>query len=147
MNCNYWIYEDIFCFKPNFNRIITNYIEIIKDYKILIFSKYTNLEICIRTNNFFDCIYLDYYSLSKFNQPLSNSLDNLIILEQLTFSSAFNQPLANSLNNLIMLEQLTFGHDFNQPLSNSLDNLIMLEKLTFGYDFNQPLSNSLDNLI
>ena len=47
MNCNYWIYEDKIIFKSNFNEVITNYIEIIKDYKILIFYKYTNLEICI----------------------------------------------------------------------------------------------------
>jgi hypothetical protein len=47
MNCNYWIYEDIFCFKPHFNEVINDYIEIIKDYKILIFSNYTDLKICI----------------------------------------------------------------------------------------------------
>jgi hypothetical protein len=47
MNSNYWIYEDKFIFKPNFNKPITNYIKIIKDYKILIFSNYTNLKICI----------------------------------------------------------------------------------------------------
>jgi hypothetical protein len=46
------------------------------------------------------------------------------------FGHEFNQPLSNSLDNLIMLKQLTFGHEFNQPLSNSLDNLIMLEQLT-----------------
>jgi hypothetical protein len=38
---------------------------------------------------------------SKFNQPLANSLDNLIILQQLTFGDAFNQQLANLLDNLI----------------------------------------------
>jgi hypothetical protein len=47
MNCNYLIYEDIFCFKPKFNEVINDYIEIIKDYKILIFSNYTDLKICI----------------------------------------------------------------------------------------------------
>jgi hypothetical protein len=48
MNCNYWIYEDKFIFKVNFNEVINNYIEIIKDYKILIFSNYKDLKICIR---------------------------------------------------------------------------------------------------
>jgi hypothetical protein len=38
-----------------------NYIEIIKDYKILIFSNYTDLKICIRTNNFYDRKYSNYY--------------------------------------------------------------------------------------
>ena len=42
MNCNYWIYEDKFIFKPNFNEVINNYIVIIKDYKILIFSNYSH---------------------------------------------------------------------------------------------------------
>jgi hypothetical protein len=69
------------------------------------------------------------------------------MLEQLTFGYKFNQSLSNSLDNLIMLQQLTFGYKFNQPLANSLDNLIMLQQLTFGYKFNQPLANSLDNLI
>ena len=36
MNCNYWIYKDIFCFKSHFNEKINDYIEIIKDYKIYI---------------------------------------------------------------------------------------------------------------
>jgi hypothetical protein len=53
MNCNYWIYEDIFCFKSNFNEVINDYVEIIKDYKSLIFSNYTDFKICIRTNNLF----------------------------------------------------------------------------------------------
>jgi hypothetical protein len=44
------------------------------------------------------------------------------MLEQLTFDNRFNQPLSNSLDNLIMLEQLTFDNRFNQLLSNSLDN-------------------------
>ena len=47
MNYNYWIYEDIFCFKPKFNKVINDYIEIIKDYKSLIFLNYTDLKICI----------------------------------------------------------------------------------------------------
>jgi hypothetical protein len=51
------------------------------------------------------------------------------MLEQLTFGSKFNQPLENSLDNLIMLEQLTFGEEFNQPFANSLNNLIILEQL------------------
>jgi hypothetical protein len=42
---NYWIYKDKFIFKPNFNKPITNYIEIIKDYKILTFENYIDLKI------------------------------------------------------------------------------------------------------
>jgi hypothetical protein len=47
MNCNFWINGDIFYFKPNFNEVINDYIEIIKDFKILIFSNYKDLKICI----------------------------------------------------------------------------------------------------
>jgi hypothetical protein len=47
MNYNYWIYEDKFIFKPDFNEVINDYIKIIKDYKILIFTNYKDLKICI----------------------------------------------------------------------------------------------------
>ena len=32
------------------------------------------------------------------------------------FGHEFNQPLSNSLDNLINLQKLTFGNRFNQPL-------------------------------
>ena len=65
MNCNYCIYKDIFCFKPHFNRIINDHIEIIKNYKRLIFSNYADLKICIRTNNLYDFEYYRYYFWSR----------------------------------------------------------------------------------
>ena len=67
MNCNYWIYEDIFCFKPHFNEVINNYIEIIKDYKILIFSNYTDLKFVFGTNNLHHYKYNNYYLKIFFN--------------------------------------------------------------------------------
>ena len=35
----------------------------------------------------------------------------------MTFGSCFNQPLSNSLDNLTQLQQLTWGYDFNQELN------------------------------
>ncbi len=77
MDNNYWIYEDCFIFKPNFNKPIDEYVEIIKNYNKLIFSNYDDLELYIETNNEynFDCD--NDYVGSKFNQPLLNSLNNL----------------------------------------------------------------------
>lgn len=40
MNNNYWIYEDYIIFKPEFNKSIKNYINVIIFYHILIFSNY-----------------------------------------------------------------------------------------------------------
>ena len=81
MNCNYYIYKDIFYFKPNFNEVMNDYIEIIKDYKSLIFSNCTDLKIVFGTNNLYDNKYHHNYLSSRYNQPLSNSLANLIMLE------------------------------------------------------------------
>ena len=74
-----------------------------KKYKKLIFSDYDDYEICIETNNKYETKYSKNKKHSKFNQPLSNSLDNLTKLQQLTFGYNFNQPLSNSLDNLTQL--------------------------------------------
>ena len=39
----YWIYNNIFIFKPHFNKSINDYIEIIKEHEILIFSNFNDL--------------------------------------------------------------------------------------------------------
>ena len=75
----------------------------------------------------------------NFNQPLSDSLSNLLNLQQLTLGYYFNQPLSNSLSNLLNLQQLNFGFYFNKPLSDSLSKLINLKHLSLGNSFNQQL--------
>ena len=82
MGNNYWIYENYFIFKPKFNGKIDNYIPIIKKYKKLIFSDYDDYEICIKTNNKYENKYSKNYKYSKFNKPLSNSLNNLTQLQK-----------------------------------------------------------------
>ena len=54
----YWIYEDYFIFKPEFNYELNIYQNMIIKYKNLIFSNYDNYEICIETNNIFENIYI-----------------------------------------------------------------------------------------
>ena len=61
MNNVYWICEDKFIFKPEFNESIDKYIDIIKNYSQLIFSNFDDFEICIETNN----KYLDEYKYHK----------------------------------------------------------------------------------
>ena len=91
MNNDYWIYDDKFVFKPKFNESIDKYIGVIKNYSQLIFSDYDDLEICIETNNKYLSKYNKNFKFSKFNKPLSNSLDNLTLLTHLTFGINFNQ--------------------------------------------------------
>ena len=43
MNKDYWIYDDAFIFKQEFNGLIDDYINIISNYKKLIFSDYDDL--------------------------------------------------------------------------------------------------------
>jgi hypothetical protein len=52
----------------------------------------------------------------EFDQPLTNSLDNLTNLQKLTFSWNFNQPFANSLNNLTNLQELTVASTYKHSL-------------------------------
>ena len=89
MDNNYWIYEDCFIFKPVFNEPIDKYVEIIKKYKKLIFENYNNLELCIEINNKHNLNYNNYIG-SKFNQSLSNSLNNLTQLTHLSFGFEFD---------------------------------------------------------
>ena len=144
---HYWIYEDYFIFKPEFNDELNIYQNMIMKCKRLIFSNYDDYKICIETNNKCKEKYNNNYKVSKFNKVLGDTFNHLINLRQLTFGCCFNQPLENSLDKLINLQQLTFHVYFNQPLANSLNKLINLQQLTFGYNFNQPLANSLIKLI
>ena len=87
----YWIYEDYFIFKPEFNDELNIYQNQLVNYKKLIFSNYDDYKICIETNNEFENKYIYNYKVSKFNQSLANSLDKLINLQQLTLSHGFKQ--------------------------------------------------------
>ena len=89
MNDDYWIHEDKFIFKPDFNEPIDKYIDIIKNYSQLIFSDYDDLKICVETNNEYLIKYRENYKYSVFNKPLSNSLNNLSSLTHLTFGDCF----------------------------------------------------------
>ena len=44
MEDKYWIYEDYFIFKPNFNGLITDYLNLMVKYDKLIFSNYNSLK-------------------------------------------------------------------------------------------------------
>jgi hypothetical protein len=85
---NYWTYDDYFIFKPEFNGSITNYLNILIKYKKLIFSDFDQ-KVDIKT-----IINKNYNQAlsgnSKFNQPLSNTLDQLSNLTHIDFSSSFN---------------------------------------------------------
>ena len=140
----YWIICDAIIFKPKFNSCLDKYTHIMSDCRILIFSNYNDPHTALKNNN------LRFSNLcfeSLFNQPLNNSLLDLINLRELTFSVNFNQLLSNSLSTLINLRELTFGAKFNQLLDDSLSTLINLRKLTFGYYFNRLLGDSLSTLI
>jgi hypothetical protein len=140
MDLSYWTHEDYFIFKPDFNGSITNYLDIIKPHSKLVFSNFGDLNLCIEQDNFYpNNFYLDKkYIGSKFDQPLANSLDQLINMTHINFGYKFNYPLSKSLNQLRNLTHIYFGYWFNKPLGNSLDKLINLTHLTFSEYFNRP---------
>lgn len=70
-----WYISDSIIFEPSFNKSLDKYIDIIKNYKKIVFSNYSSIEffsnnnLCYMTNR-------KYYKCSLFNQPLVNSLEN-----------------------------------------------------------------------
>ena len=114
-NNPYWIVDDAIIFKPSFNECLDDYTQIISNYKVLYFSNHTDPLIALKNKN---------------NPCLTNNESNIW--------SLFDQPLGNSLSNLVYLRELTFGDHFNHPLNNSLSNLVNLRELTFGNHFNHP---------
>ena len=147
MDDSYWIVDDAIIFKSHFDKYLNNYTDIMLNYKVLIFSNYTNTNITLKHNNKFTNINQTSFVKSSFNKPLGNSLLNLVDLKKLTFGFHFNHPLGNSLSYMVNLYVLTFSSDFNQLLGDSLSELYNLQKIIFGWDFNQPLDDSLSNLV
>jgi len=151
----YWIINDAIIFRPGFDESLDNYLDVISNYPILIFSNFNDPHIALKNNNKYSSE--DYYSCvgSIFNQPLikfhnflSNTNTNTNInLQRIIFGERFNQPLDDTLSNLVNLRELTFGNHFNHPLGDSLSNLHNLRKLTFDEMFNQPIDNCLSNLV
>jgi len=137
----YWIVDNGIIFKPEFNESLDSYVDIISNYRILIFSNYDDSYRALKNNEFYS-----YYKSKKlfahslFNNQLGNSFLNLIYLRELSLGYDFNQPLDNCLSNLINLQKLTLSNEFNQSLDNALSNLHNLQKLTLGYDFNQHIN-------
>ena len=156
MNDVYWIYEDKFIFKPEFNEPIDKYVDIIKNYSQLIFSNYDDLEICIETNNDYEFKYNHKFIESRFNQQLSNELDNLTCLTHLTLGYYFNQSLEIPFNikiltlecnniNLIenlpnSIEELNFNYNFELELNN-LPNSIKIIRFDKESNYNKELNN------
>ena len=127
---DYWIHEDCFIFKPDFNEPIDNYIEIIKNYNKLIFSNHKHLASTTIIND-----KIKYFTPgSKFNQPLTNSLDKLTNLTHLTLGYEFTHELYLSPN----IKILTLDCN-NQNLIDNLSNSI--EQLNFNQNFNLLLDN------
>lgn len=121
----------------------------------IIFSNYTNSEICISQQNKYHGHFHEYWNYSIFNSQLClpNNLTHIIFghkfnsyvilpdkLTHLIFGDNFNQPV-NLPNELIYL---IFGDEFNQSI-NLPDKLI---HLYFGNNFNKPikLTNNLTYL-
>ena len=155
---DYWIWnENTLVFKPEFNKPLDNYIDIIGKYNNLIFSNYNDFKIYKETNNIYKIEFDNYYLKSKFNQEVINLPLNLTYL---TFGWYFNQEVNNLPQNLTYL---TFGFNFNQEVNNLPQNLTHLTfdscfnqevnnlpqnitHLTFGYDFNQPVNKLPPNI-
>lgn len=143
----YWVSDNKFIFKSNFNSDIDIYIGIISKYNSLIFANYNNLEILLKYDNKYSVKSDKFYVGSNFNKCITlpdnltsvtfgcsfNQLINLPPeLTHLTFGFKFNQHINLPPN----LTHLTFGYHFNQPLN--LPNYIT--HLTFGHYFNHPLN-------
>lgn len=146
---DFWIYNNIIIFKPEFNDSIEPYYNLISKYDSLIFSNISEPEMSFIKNSIGCLLYNDeeLYNLSKKNMTeiLKKSVFNKQLslpnnIKFLVFGFYFNQ-LINLPDNLT---SLFFGEYFNQ-LVNLPKNLI---NLSFGYYFNQQVEfpDSLINL-
>lgn len=119
---NYWIYpDDTLVFKPKFNSLLDEFIEIINQHHKLYFS-----------NSDYDNLSSRKVVNSSFNQHVSNLPSHLTHLK---FGYSFNQPVSNLPS---QLAYLFFDYSFNQDVGNLPQNL---HTLILGYEFNHPLIN------
>jgi len=77
MNTKYLIKDGIMCFNWDFDEPFDDYTDIMKNCSQIIFSNYDNYELCIKTKNRYDLKCYKNYKGNKFNQPLTNSLNQL----------------------------------------------------------------------
>jgi hypothetical protein len=127
---NYWITNNKFIFKPDFDGSINTYIDLMSQYNELIFSNYDCVGLCIKSNNEYKdkcCKYCEYYQKSIFDKKVELPEN----LTHLTFGFNFNQEIKLPPN----LTHLTFGELFNQKVVLPSN----LTHLTFGYRFNQEI--------
>ena len=87
MEENYWLIDNKIIFKPGFNSILNDYIEIISKYNELIFSNYDDVDITLERNNKY--VFDTNSEGSKFNQTIKLPES----ITRLTFRFDFNQPI------------------------------------------------------
>ena len=148
----YLTYPNKIIISNNFNSKLTNnLINIIFQYKCLIFSDYpAKYNMIYLVSDYIENLNLsnrkNFYSLksntkSKFNQDISGLSLNFG-LEEINFGYNFNHPVDNNLPKGLI--KLTLGYNFNHPVDNLPKGLI---KLTLGYNFNHPIDNLPQELI
>lgn len=127
MNKEYWIIDDKLIFKPEFNKELYSYYDVISQHNTLIFSNYDNPEMAIKTNNKNTNDYRKKYKYSKFNKKIK--LTGKVIY--LSFSDCFNQKIELTNN----ITYLNFGDCFNQKIKLTKN----ITYLSFGCNFNKEL--------
>ena len=123
-------------FDQSFNEPLTEYLDIISNYNIIIFNDY-KLDIKQNYDNFYTKYEDDIYCeiLNNYRGPFNDNDNNKYILSRSYYGSIFNQ----SIDNLpLSVTHLTLGYNFSQPI-NSLPS--SLTHLTFGGEFNHPIDN------
>lgn len=114
---DYWIIEDLFIFKSEFNDLICDsYIKLISKCNKLIFSNYQYIDHMIANSNTYNEKLDKYYLMSKFNKELPENFSSLDNLTYIDFGSNFNKPLKNLFADMNNLTHLIFGLQFNQEL-------------------------------
>ncbi len=101
---DYTICNDTLIFKPEFNKRIDKYADLIQNYTQIIFSNYEDLEALFETNR---CLskYINKFKQNQFNKQFKLNQN----LTHLTFGHNFNQKIQLNQN----LTHLTFGENFN----------------------------------
>lgn len=132
---NYWIWNDIFVFKPEFNSNLEKYVNLISKYDKIIFSEFSSFD---DTKKMYEESFLNkiiIYNYHDMNASLFN--ENIDILpnniKYLILGYDFNQQIKKLPNDL---EILIFSYSFNNKIFSFPQKI---QKLYFGNKFNQDI--------
>lgn len=113
---DYWIKDDKIIFKPKFNKSVDNFSNIVSNYKVLIFSNYSDHISCCECDNAYENDYDIFHEHSLFNKQIDNLPSCLIKIDT---GGLFNKKINTLPSSIIKLTYNGTKYEMNN-LPNSI---------------------------